>query len=68
MRRQTERISREEIREYVAQDNTKGERVYFKHMAVDCVEIFCRFPNSDVGKLRLIDLPGLGDTRKRDAE
>lgn len=66
--RTPERISREEIREYVAQDNTRGERVYFKHMAVDCVEIFCRFPNSDVGKLRLIDLPGLGDTRKGDAE
>ncbi|MBQ7193101.1 MAG: hypothetical protein IJR98_01860, partial [Synergistaceae bacterium] len=53
-----QRISRSQIREYVAQDNTKGERVYFKHMAVDSVEIFCKFPNSDVGKLRLIDLPG----------
>ena len=63
-----QRISRSQIREYVAQDNTKGERVYFKHMAVDSVEIFCKFPNSDVGKLRLIDLPGLGDTRKGDTE
>ncbi len=62
------RISREQIREYVAQDNAKGERVYFKHMAVDSVEIFCKFPNSDVGALRLIDLPGLGDTRIGDVE
>ena len=62
------RISRGQIREYVAQDNTKGERVYFKHMAVDSVEIFCKFPNSDVGALRLIDLPGLGDTRIGDVD
>lgn len=62
------RIGRGQIREYVAQDNAEGERVYFKHMAVDCVKIFCAFPNSDVGKLRLIDLPGLGDTRKGDTE
>lgn len=63
-----ERISKDKIREYVAQDNVKGERVFFKHMAVASVEIFCSFPNSDVGKLRLIDLPGLGDTRKGDVE
>ena len=62
------RINREDIREYVAQDNKQGERVFFKHMAVDSVEIFCRFPNADVGALRLIDLPGLGDTRKGDVE
>ena len=62
------RIERGQIREYVAQDNAKGERIYFKHMAVDSVEIFCTFPNSDVGKLRLIDLPGLGDTRMGDTE
>ena len=66
--RQQIKISRDEIREYVAQDNLKGERVFFKHMAVDNVEIFCKFPNADVGKLRLIDLPGLGDTRKGDDE
>ena len=66
--RSSMRIERGQIREYVAQDNAKGERVFFKHMAVDCVEIFCTFPNSDVGKLRLIDLPGLGDTRKGDTE
>ena len=61
-------ISKDQIREYVAQDNKDGERVFFKHMAVDNVEIFCKFPNDDVGALRLIDLPGLGDTRKGDVE
>ena len=62
------RIERSQIREYVAQDNLQGERVFFKHMAVSNVEIFCAFPNTDAGKLRLIDLPGLGDTRKGDTE
>lgn len=61
-------IKRDEIREYVAQDDKDGKRVYFKHMAVDKVEIFCKFPNADVGALRLIDLPGLGDTRMGDVE
>lgn len=62
------RITRERIREYVAQDNAKGERVFFKHVAVDRVEIFCKFPNTDVKALRLIDLPGLGDTKIGDVE
>ena len=42
--------------------------MFFKHMAVSSVEIFCKFPNQDAGRLRLIDLPGLGDTRKGDVE
>ena len=62
------RITRQEIREYAAQDNERGERVYFKHMAAERLEIYCAFPNSDMGRLRLIDLPGLGDTRKGDTE
>ncbi len=61
-------IKKEEIRQYVAQDDEEGNRIYFNHLAVDSVEIFCRFPNADVGALRLIDLPGLGDTRIGDVE
>ena len=62
------RVARDKIREYVAQDNADGDRVFFKHYSVDHVEIFCRFPNASVGGLRLIDLPGLGDTRIGDVE
>ena len=62
------RINREQIREYVAHDDEKGNPVYFKHYAVDKVEIFCKFPNTEVKDLRLIDLPGLGDTRIGDIE
>ena len=51
-------IKKEEIREYVAQDDKQGRRVFFKHLAVDQVDIFCKFPNTDAGLLRVIDLPG----------
>ncbi|NEO26119.1 MAG: hypothetical protein F6K03_04285, partial [Kamptonema sp. SIO4C4] len=56
------RISRQEIREYVAQDNEQGDRVYFNYLAVREAKIICSFPNQDVGQIALIDMPGLGDT------
>ena len=56
------RISQNQIREYVAQDNLTGDRVHFNYLAVQKVSIFCTFPNSDVGKIALVDMPGLGDT------
>lgn len=61
-------IKKEEIREYVAQDDKQGRRVFFKHLAVDQVEIHCKFPNTEAGALRLIDLPGLGDTHLGDVQ
>lgn len=56
------RIRKEEIREYVAQDNLQGERIYFNYLAVREVKIVCSFPKEDVGQIALVDLPGLGDT------
>ncbi len=56
------RISRNEIREYVAQDTPDGQRVFFNYLAVREVKIVCTFPNSDVGQIALVDMPGLGDT------
>lgn len=61
------RIKKDEIRLYVAQDDKEGNRGYCNYLAVESVEIHCRFPNSDVGELKLIDLPGLGDTHLGDA-
>ncbi|MDF0556188.1 hypothetical protein [Kamptonema sp. UHCC 0994] len=52
----------EQIRQYVAQDNTSGDRVFFNYLAVKQVTIFCPFPNPDTGKIALVDMPGLGDT------
>ncbi|MGL5942545.1 MAG: hypothetical protein ACRC2S_19640 [Waterburya sp.] len=56
------KINKEEIREYVAQDNLAGERVYHNYLAVKEAKIFCPFPHPDVGQIALIDMPGLGDT------
>ncbi len=56
------RITRGEIREYVAQDNSDGQRVFFNYLAVQEVKITCLFPHEEVGQIALIDMPGLGDT------
>lgn len=62
------RITKNEIREYVAQDNLNGDRIYFNYLAVREVKIFCTFPNVDVSQICLIDMPGLGDTGIGDEE
>lgn len=61
-------IDRAQIREYVAQDDARGNRAYFNWLAVREVEIFCPFPHPDIDKLSLIDMPGLGDTGIGDEE
>jgi hypothetical protein len=60
-------ITRNQIREHVAQDDLSGERIYFKYMAVKEVEIFCPFANGEVEQIALVDMPGLGDTGIGDA-
>ena len=62
------RISQTEIREYVAQDTPEGDRVFFNYLAVREVKIVCTFPKADVGKISLVDMPGLGDTGIGDEE
>lgn len=55
-------IQKHQIREYVAQDTTDGERILFNYLAVKEVKIKCTFPNANIGKIALVDMPGLGDT------
>lgn len=62
------RIARHEIREYVAQDTVDRRRIYFNYLAVREVKIVCSFPNTDVGQIALVDMPGLGDTGVGDEE
>ena len=62
------RISQTEIREYVAQDTPEGDRVFFNYLAVREVKIVCTFPKADVGRIALVDMPGLGDTGIGDEE
>ncbi|MGP1386589.1 MAG: hypothetical protein ACTS2F_23725 [Thainema sp.] len=63
-----QRITQEQIREYVAQDTNDGQRTYFNYLAVREVKITCSFPNQDVGQIALVDMPGLGDTGIGDTE
>lgn len=62
------RIDKEQIRQYVAQDTVEGDRTYFHYLAVKKVDIYCSFPNQDIGQIALVDMPGLGDTGIGDAE
>lgn len=57
----------EEVAEYVRQErNIQGQLITFKHLAVREVNIFCPFKNTDVGKIALVDIPGLGDSKLGD--
>jgi hypothetical protein len=62
-------IGEGQIREYVTQDTKDGggEKIV-NYLAVKEVEISCSFPSEDIGKIMLIDLPGLGDTNLIDAD
>src|SRR5918911_1022654 len=62
------RIPVTRIREYVAQDTVSGDRSFFNYLAVQHVKVFCKFPHEDIGRIALIDMPGLGDTGIGDEE
>jgi energy-coupling factor transporter ATP-binding protein EcfA2 len=67
--RQLPRVTKEEIYKYVSQPrDAQGELIGFEHLIVRSVTIFCPFPNQDVGKIALVDVPGLGDTRLGDEQ
>lgn len=57
-------INKTEIPQYVTQ-NQEG---YFYHLAVKEVKIYSRFRNTNVGKIALVDVPGLGDTKLGDED
>lgn len=60
-------IKQEEVPDYVIQKRDGQDRLTtFKHLAVREVVIFCRFENPDVGKVSLVDVPGMGDSRLGD--
>ncbi len=60
-------ISREEIRDYVVHQYDENNNLKsFNHLAVKQVEIYCEFPKTEVEKIGLVDIPGLGDFRVGD--
>lgn len=62
------RMPIKQVRAYVARDTVDGRRIYFNYLAVREVKIFCCFPHEDVGRIALIDMPGLSDTGIGDEE
>lgn len=60
-------ISVEEVADYVMQGrNGFGALTTYRHLAVREVNISCPFKNPDVGKIALVDIPGLGDSKLGD--
>lgn len=51
-------ISKTDIKKYTTRDDGKNNSEY---LAVKELTINCKFPSEDVGKIGVIDLPGLGD-------
>ena len=63
------RISRDEIVNYVIQRRDGNNLLTtFNHLAVRKVKILCRFAKTEVNRLGLVDIPGLGDTRLGDED
>lgn len=61
------RIKTEDIPLYVTQQrNEQGEIIDYRHLIVREASIKCCFPQVQVKKLALLDIPGIGDTRAAD--
>jgi len=62
-------IARSAIPNYATQKrDDRGQLTTFSHLAVKEVKIFCPFnrADADAGKIALVDVPGMGDTRLGD--
>lgn len=56
----TQEISKDHILSYIAQSDGNG-KTYSKWYAIKDAEIYCKFPQSDIGSIMVCDTPGLGD-------
>jgi len=55
-----ERVGKEKIREYIAQQSTDGSKIS-TWLSVKMATIYCPFRVSDAGNISVCDTPGLGD-------
>lgn len=62
------KVDQYEIKKFVSNYDDETKEEFYSHLAVEKVEVFCRFPEVQVKKLGLVDMPGLGDTKLGDAE
>ena len=62
-----ESISSDKIPKYVTQQRDDSNRLLsHEFLAVKQVEIYCRFEQSDLDRVAIVDIPGLGDTKLGD--
>ncbi|MBB1127161.1 hypothetical protein [Thiospirillum jenense] len=63
------RITQQDIPKFITQyDPDDPSIAYYNYLAVKEVRIFCTFPDEEVGKIAVVDMPGLGDTGIGDEE
>jgi hypothetical protein len=51
----------DQLAQYVTQNTATDGRMAYVYLAVEKVEIWCQFPHEGVGKIALVDMPGLGE-------
>jgi len=61
-------IEKEDIRKFVSHKSSDGKTEYYNYLPVKKVQINCSFPQSDLGKIVLIDTPGIGDIKLDDQD
>jgi energy-coupling factor transporter ATP-binding protein EcfA2 len=59
-------IPTSDVRQYIAQDSPDGKKRYSYYLAVKEARITQKFGYQDIGKIALLDMPGLGDMRIAD--
>ncbi|GAB2530312.1 hypothetical protein [Spirosoma aerophilum] len=50
------------VREFIAQEDSSGQRPLYNYIAVREARIICSFPHKNMGDIAFVDMPGLGDT------
>lgn len=62
-----ETVPPETVSDYITQQRDgQGQLLSYAHLAVKQAKVYCRFKQSDIGKIALVDVPGLGDTKLGD--
>ncbi len=59
-------IPTSQVRQYIAQDSPDGKSQYSHYLAVKEARVTHKFGYRDIGRIALVDMPGLGDMRIAD--
>ena len=65
--KEVKNVNKAIVKQYITQHD-RSNTSNFDYLAVREVDVFCSFPNSDVGKITFVDMPGLGDNKINNSE